>query len=235
MTINPFKLEKLTIVSSDTEERNGIGKEFVAMFNPESYLLSYENVYDVLQGINTSARTARYAMSKPKELKIKIILDGSGVSDLGLTPVIRRARGRSNDDVYKQVQYFLELTSDMDGKLHEPRYLTLKWGDLQFKCRLGSVDVNYSLFNRSGSPLRAVLDACFFGDIEESERAKKENKNSPDLTHYRIAGAHDQLPLMCEKIYGAAQYYVVVAKANNLDDFRNLKPGQEIYFPPIKK
>ncbi|WP_340200033.1 LysM peptidoglycan-binding domain-containing protein [Ascidiimonas sp. W6] len=231
MAFNFLKFEKLTIVSYEKAERTGKGEKFVAMFNPESYSLSYQNVYDTKQGINTSGRTARYAMSKPEKLNLKIILDGSGVSTFGLTNII----GRGHDDVYKQVQRFLEITSDMDGKIHEPRYLTLKWGDLLFKCRLGSVSINYSLFNSSGIPLRAELDTQFFGDLEKSERLKKERKSSPDLTHYRVAGAHDQLPLMCEKIYGAAQYYVFVAKANHLNDFRNLKPGQEIYFPPIEK
>ena len=35
---------------------------------------------------------------------------------------------------------------------------------------------------------------------------------------------------MCEEIYGSSQYYLLVAKANGLDDFRNLKPGQENLF-----
>ncbi len=242
MALNFLKFEKLTIVSYDKAERTGTGEKFVAMFNPESYALSYENVYGREQGINTSARTARYAMSKPERLNLKIILDGSGVHTLGLTNIIgggARALGFNNSmgkgDVYKQVQRFLELTSYMDGKLHEPKYLTLKWGDLVFKCRLNTVTVNYSLFDNSGIPLRAELDTSFLGDIEQSERLKKERKSSPDLTHYRVVGAHDKLPLMCEKIYGVAQYYLEVAKINNLNDFRNLRPGQEIYFPPIEK
>ena len=30
-------------------------------------------------------------------------------------------------------------------------------------------------------------------------------------------------------------YYLEVARANSLDDFRNLKPGTTIYFPPLEK
>ncbi len=231
MSLNFFKLEKLTIVSHKKEERKGLGEKFVVMFNPESYSHSYQNVYDNKQGINTSGRKAKYAMSMPEKLNLKIILDGSGVTTFGLTSIM----GLGRDDVYKQVQEFMKITSYMDGEIHEPKYLTLKWGDLLFKCRLGSVQVNYSLFDRNGIPLRAELDTEFFGDLEISERLKKENKNSPDLTHYRVVGAHDRLPLMCEKIYGSAQYYLLVAKANHLDDFRNLTPGQEIYFPPIEQ
>ncbi|MDO9615798.1 MAG: LysM peptidoglycan-binding domain-containing protein, partial [Bacteroidota bacterium] len=31
------------------------------------------------------------------------------------------------------------------------------------------------------------------------------------------------------------KYYIEVAKANGLNDFRNLKTGQKIKFPPIEK
>ncbi|MEM0999912.1 MAG: LysM peptidoglycan-binding domain-containing protein [Bacteroidota bacterium] len=223
------KLEKLKIHSYRSPKRTGVGDTFEVMFNPETYSVNYQNVYDRKQGINTSGRTAQYAMSSPSRLNLTLILDGTGVGVYGLSIL-----GKSTD-VYQQVQEFLRLTYRMDGDIHEPKFLTIRWGDLTFKCRLESVDVRYSLFDKSGIPLRAELTTAFLGDLEQSERLKLENKNSPDLTHTRIVGAHDLLPLMCEKIYGSPHYYIQVAKANNLLDFRNLKPGQEIFFPPIEK
>lgn len=234
MSFFTSKLEKLTIVSHKNTNGTGQDQTFEAMFNPESYSLHYQNVYDHMQGINTSGRKARYSLTKPERLQLKLILDGTRVDEYQ-NPISIRLRGKKDHDVYHRVQDFLEMTSYMDGKAHEPKRLTLKWGDLTFKCRLGSVQVNYTLFDKSGVPLRAELDTEFFGDIEPSDRLRKENKSSPDLTHYRIVEAHDQLPLMCETIYGSSQYYVFVAKVNKLNDFRNLKPGQEIYFPPIEK
>lgn len=224
-----FKLEKLKILAYPTSKRKGIPDTFEVMFNPESYSLNYRNIYDQKQGINTSGRTAKYSMSKPGNLVLTIILDGTGVDVYGLSVF-----GKSID-VYKKVQEFLKYTYHMDGDIHEPKHLVVKWGDLTFKCRLDSVDVKYSLFDNSGVPLRAELRTEFFGDIEESDRLKLENKKSPDLTHSRIVRSHNLLPLMCEKIYGSASYYIQVAKANNLFDFRDLKPGQEIFFPPIEK
>jgi hypothetical protein len=224
-----FKLEKLKILAYSNAERKGSADTFEVMFNPETYSLNYRNIYDQKQGINTSGRTARYSMSKSGNLSLTLILDGTGVDVYGLSVF-----GKSID-VYKKVQEFLKYTYHMDGDIHEPKYLVISWGDLTFHCRLESVDVKYSLFDNNGVPLRAELQTTFFGDIEESSRLKQENKNSPDLTHSRIVKAHDRLPLMCEKIYGSPHYYIHVAKANNLLDFRDLKPGQEIFFPPIEK
>jgi hypothetical protein len=221
-----FKLEKLEIQVFDTRDRTSPSDTFKVMFNPESYTQSYENVFNALQGINTSGRSARYSLSKPSDLSLKLILDSTGVTEYGLADAPK--------DVSKRVKEFLELTAYMDGDIHEPKFLTIAWGNLNFKCRLKSVTINYTLFDNSGIPLRAELDTAFIADLDDKARLKQENKNSPDLTHWRIVRAHDTLPLMCEQIYGSAAFVIQVAKANKLNDFRNLVPGQELFFPPIK-
>jgi len=225
-----FKLEKLKIYSYEDAKRIKHDDVFEVMFNPESYSLSYENVYDPKQGINTTGSPAHYSISKPAQLSLKIIFDGTGVNTYGWTNL---REGRTAVEAH--VEAFLEQTTNMDGNLHQPKFLTLAWGNFFFKCRLASVNVHYTLFDNSGLPLRAELDTRFFADTYIPERLKKENKKSPDLTHYRIVNAGDQLPLLCEQIYGSPQYYIHVARANNLPDFRNLQPGQEIFFPPIEK
>lgn len=230
--MNPLrlsKLEKLKIFAYTKPDRLVEGEKFEVMFNPETYSLSYTNEFSDLQGINTSGRTANYSKSEPGQLSLTLLLDGTGVDVFGLTVLGKYTH------VSAQVKEFLRLTYRMDGDIHEPKFLTIRWGELTFKCRLKSVEVKYTLFDHAGIPLRAELQTVFFSDVGETERLKDENKNSPDLTHSRIVGAHDLLPLMCEKIYGSAKYYIHVARANNLKDFRDLKPGQEIFFPPIEK
>ena len=157
------KLEKLKIKVYRTEARNGSPIEtFEAMFNPESYMLSYENVYSKEQGINSSGKSARYSLSKPSDLSLKLILDGTGVSDY---PVLT---SRADLDVSRRVQKFMELTAYMDGNIHQPKFLKIEWGTLIFKCRLLSVDIAYTLFDKGGRPLRAELSTTFVGDLEES-------------------------------------------------------------------
>ena len=239
MLKNPFKLEKLKIRVYENSDRIGLPQEtFEAMFNPESYSLKYENVYQSDQGINTSGRRAKYSLSKPHNLSLKLILDDTGVADYGLSGFATASLAgklRGTKDVYKQVNRFLKLTTYMDGEIHEPKYLKIEWGDLIFDCRLQSVDVNYTLFNRSGQPIRAELNTVFIGDIQDSKRLKKENKSSPDLTHTKTVKSGDKLPLMAQEIYGNSAYYLQLARANNLNNFRKLKTGTNIKLPPIKK
>ncbi|NEP49778.1 MAG: hypothetical protein F6K65_13565 [Moorea sp. SIO3C2] len=239
MLKNPFKLEKLKIRVYKDGKRTGKGEDtFEVMFNPESYSLKYENVYQNKQGINTRGREAKYTLSKPRNLSLKLILDDTGVADyggLGFAGASLLGNLLGTRDVYKQVDRFLKLTTFMDGKIHEPKYLKIEWGDLIFDCRLVSVNVKYTLFNRSGQPIRAELDTVFKGDLEDSKRIKLENKSSPDLTHTKTVKAGDKLPVMAQEVYGDSAYYIQLARANNVNNFRKLKTGTTIKLPPIEK
>lgn len=225
-----FKLEKLKVHVYSDQERKSEVKTLTMMFNPESYSLDYQNVFDAKQGINTSGGDACYAMTKPSLLKLKLIIDGSGVNQFGLEQYQTPPK-----DVYYEVQDFLDATLIMNGATHKPGFLKLTWGDLIFKCRLETVNVTYTLFKNTGEPLRAELDCLFRGDLAPTERARKENKQSPDITHSLTVRAMDTLPLLCKKVYGAAHYYIKVAEANQLSSWRDIFPGQELIFPPLAK
>jgi nucleoid-associated protein YgaU len=41
--------------------------------------------------------------------------------------------------------------------------------------------------------------------------------------------------LMCYRIYGDPKYYLQVAEANGISNFRKLIPGTDITFPPLHK
>lgn len=227
------KLKKLTIKAYTSSARNGnaIGM-FEAMFNPTSFSQKYEIVYSKNQGYDSSGKPANYSRSKPNNLSLKLVLDGTGVNEIGPTPLFSRKT------VSDRVKEFVDLTFRLNGKIHEPNYLVVEWGGkedggLIFSCRLESVNVTYTSFNRDGSPLRAELDITLVSDQEVKKRAKKENKSSPDLTHSRIVKSGDTLPLLTKEVYGSSSFYLFVAQANNLSDFRNLTPGQELFFPPL--
>ena len=230
-----MKLKKLTIKAYKSRSR-GTGDlvgTFEAMFNPASFSQKYEIEYGKNQGMNSTNKVVSYSRSKPRALKLKLILDGTGVHEMGISQLA------GQKTVSERVKEFIDLTFRMNGTIHEPNFLVVEWGGqedggLIFSCRLGSVDVSYSSFDRDGSPLRAELDVTLISDQDVKKRMAKENKSSPDLTHSRIVKSGDTLPLLCQEIYGQATYYLRVAQVNNLDDFRNLRPGQELFFPPLE-
>jgi LysM repeat protein len=227
---NPFKLEKLKINVYGNRRRAGLPQQtFKVMFNPASFSMKHQNDFQKEQGIDTSGRSARYSYSRSDELTLELILDGTGVGDFGAATLL----GLGAPSVAQQVDKFLDLCFYMDGTIHEPKFLNIQWGVLDFDCRLQAVDIKYTQFDKTGMPLRAELTTVFIEDLDPAKRVRKEGKSSPDLTHSRIVKKGDTLPLLAKEIYGSAAYYLWVAQANKLDNFRNLTPGQELYFPPL--
>jgi LysM repeat protein len=233
--INPFKLHKLKIKVYGDRLRTGLPDDtFTVMFNPASISMRHENKFNKVQGINTSGRRAMYSHSPSTELRLDLTLDGTGVTDFGISTLI----GKGTDSVADQIDQFLGLCFSLDGKIHEPKFLKIQWGDgvlKDFDCRLQSVDIEYTSFDRNGAPLHAILKTAFVEDLETSKRLRKDGKSSPDLSHTRIVKSGDSLPLLSKEIYGSSRYYLRVAQVNNLDDFRNLTPGQTIVFPPLER
>ena len=173
---------------------------------------------------------------------MELIFDGSGVDvdAFGGTNLDVSAAGPARRrSVGDQVKAFLRTCYDVRSDTHEPARLRLTWDKgvlgANFECRLQSVDVHYTSFDRDGSPLRAELSAVFVEAVDPSKKAAMARLSSPDLTHRRVVVAGDTLPLLCDEIYGSAAHYLRVAEVNGLDDFRMLKPGQELSFPPFAR
>jgi nucleoid-associated protein YgaU len=225
-----FKLEKLKIKAYRTAQRStsGLIGSFEAMFNPESFSRNLGIVYGKNQGMNTSSQSLNYSKTEPEEFTIKLVLDGTGVNETGAINLLG-----NTETVSDRVEKLLNLTFKMNGDIHEPNYLKIKWGELNLDCRLKNININYTSFDRNGHALRADIDLTLLSDEDPKKRLHRENKRSPDVTHSRIVMAGDTLPLLSQQIYGSSAHYLQVAQFNQLDDFRNLTPGQRLYFPPI--
>jgi nucleoid-associated protein YgaU len=96
-----------------------------------------------------------------------------------------------------------------------------------------ALKVNYTLFKPSGEPLRAKMDLTFTAYKSTEEVFREASLESPDLTHLVEVKAGDTLPMLCYQIYKDSSYYLAVARLNQLNNFRQLQPGQLLRFPPL--
>lgn len=167
-----------------------------------------------------------YKGTNPETLSFKLMLDGTGV--------VTDESGEE-DFVSKEIDKLRKITYYYDGDAHEPGNLLVAWGDFAFMCRLKSLNVNYKAFDNHGKAIRCEVNLQFAGSTRPEEARRMMNQNSPDLSHVRVVKAGDTLPLMCQRIYGSSKYYLQVARINGLENFRDLRPGSEILFPPIQK
>lgn len=221
--------------------------------NPEKYSRSITIKYTDDKGMGSAGGSPQFNKIAFETVTFELVFDATGVlpstpagtvrpAPTGALPPSMGAPSAppmsvmvpaTANGVADQVQALRTLTCDYDGAMHSPRFLTLAWGTLLFKCRLETLDLNYTLFKPNGMPLRARADAKFLGFTDEAELNAKIKKNSPDLTHVLTVRAGDTLPLMCNRVYGRSDYYSQVAEVNGLTGFRDLRPGMQLVFPPL--
>lgn len=244
------KLEKLKIKAIENGQPT-TNPELIydALVNPESYKVRLRIQYNPEQPPQgTTGQDQQFARALPPDLQLDFIFDSTGVipqplegiagalSGVPIAGAVASAlAGPPKYDILADIAKFKRILYDFDGTTHTPRQIQIVWGALLFNGVMASIDFNFKLFKPSGEPIRVVATTSFSGTIEDDLRVALEQKSSPDLTHIREVKEGDTLPLMSFRIYGDAAYYLEVAKANNLVNFRNIPPGTKIFFPPVEK
>ena len=223
------KLDKLKIKAfAETERTTELPLSFEAPVSLDSFSQYYAHQYQVAGGINSGDQEANKAKSKPKELQFNIILDNTCIFNNGLGIKLTEP-----ESIMEQVNLFLETCYKHNSETHSPNFLIVEWGGLKFRCKLLSAQVNYSLFDRGGIPLRAEIEAAFIEDIPKSDAQRDPALSSPDITHSQIVKAGDTLPLIAKKVYGSSRYFLKLAKYNRINHFRELAVGKEVLLPPL--
>jgi LysM repeat protein len=226
-------MAKLTITKckvSGGQVQEQRGQNFSAAINPADYKHGFSISYfgerpTDPKAIGKSGVTTRFSAIDSETVAFTIVLDGTGV--------VEDAKGKSVADQLKALK---GVCYEYDGALHQSNVVKLSWGKglAGFFCRLNSMDVEYTLFRASGEALRAKVQLKFVSYETPEEEAAKARRSSPDLTHHVTVRAGDTLPLLCARIYQDPSRYREVAAWNGLDGFRDLKPGTELAFPPLR-
>lgn len=219
-------VSKLKIFSYPDANRKSSDGNMEVLVNPESYSQKITVKFSEKQAPGTTAKLPKFSKIEPQKLDFELLFDSTGV--------INGVKDQTNG-VESELAKFKKLVLEYKGDKHRPRFLSIYWGTLKFDCCLETLDITYKLFRADGLPLRALAKVGFIGIMDDTKRVSKENSQSPDLTHVRTVKEGDTLPLMSFQVYGDSKYYIEVANANGLNDFRNLKTGQKIKFPPIEK
>lgn len=199
---------------------------FALPINPETYSENYKVEYDLRRGQGQQSTNPKFKSTAPEELKLEFVFDGT-----------KTAQGyvHKKQSVQEQIKKLKDTVYSMNGEIHRPRFLKIFWGELKFPCILTNLDINYTLFDEEGKPIRAKISTTFVNYVAQEERVARENKRSPDLTQIRGVNEGDRLDLMTYKIYNESQYLLQIAKANKLTSIRNITPGLELKFPPFDK
>lgn len=236
MAFNFNSSEKLTIAGFKDGKRSTAGKigVFEAMFNPDTVSRRFENNYRRLQSLNSGGGPVSFAFTRHEQIDLTILIDGSSLGAAFSSKSVLISPAISTVDVTKKVEAFRNLAFSINGNIHQPNFLKLNLGTAlkEVACRLVAYTLEYSNFDDNGNPKRAEIKATFLTDSSSFKQNAITSKKSADLTHVRTVVSGDTLPLLSKAIYDTAGDYIKLARVNNLDHFRKLKPGTRLVFPP---
>ena len=225
----PGQRPKLSLTPYTVDDKGNISletsKSFEVMLNPSAFSHSYSIRYNQEKVLGQAGGESKFSAVDPDKVNFDVVFDGTGVVDTG---------SASPTDVKTQINKLEDVVYSYVGDSHQPNYVRVLWSSLLFFGRLESMSVDYTLFKPTGAPLRAKVKLSFVGSVTKQEEAHRTNKSSPDLTHIIEVNAGDNLALLCHRIYKDSQYYPDVARANNLSHFSDIKPGDRLYFPPLR-
>lgn len=226
MTILGNNLSKLTIAAYATREQltpPNPKDVMEVVYNPTSIQLSYRHQYDTLTSLGTATQKAAYQKSELGDLTLELILDAT-LPD-------------SQSPVNEQLDQLNRICNDSRSEKAEPRSLRITWGRMQwhgrgyFAGRMSSMSVNYSLFDRNGTPLRATVTLSLLADESEVLQNSRREAETPKKGRIQIM-SQSSLPLLASglgvALGSSAVDYLAVAVANDLDHLGDPQPGSTL-------
>jgi hypothetical protein len=228
------QLGKFTIIFYPKSSLPGVGVTYTPMYNPTDFQVSYKVSRDKKEVTGKGNLSSSFLGMEARTLNFELFFDGTGASPSSVGQAISDASINSSiQSVEGQIQIFRKLAYMIVPADHQPNYMMIIWGTFIMTATLDSADVHYTMFSPDGTPLRAKMKVTVTEYIDDSLFSKILSFQSPDLSKSITVTEGDTLPLLCFREYGDSSLYAKVARVNNLKNYRNLKQGMQLLFPPL--
>jgi Contractile injection system tube protein len=226
-----------------TALQSAIGGVFELQINPEQFSRHFKVEFACPdEPSNIKAKTPQFTRVTSELLDLKFTIDGTGIIPIqqpaidAFTQVFALAGDNANVAyVSTKIAQLQATVYGIIDEMHRPPFLMITWGKLVFIGVLEDMTHVYNLFDPSGLPLRAEVSMKIKEYVESSALSRAMSLLSPDLTRKRQVKSSDNILTLCEEVYEKPDYYLEVAKANNLSNFRRIEAGKELLFPPVAK
>lgn len=212
---------------------------YTALVNPETFDENYEVKFSETVPNGAIGADLKYEKMLPDTIELSLLFDSTGILQDNNALGTSLLSTTKVDSVPKQIAAFKKAVLEYKGEVHQPRYVVIYWGEKTsndvFKGRMTKLTLSHTLFHSDGTPIRTKAKITMKRSIDIKTQKEVKKNQSPDLTHVRTVKEGDTLPLMTARIYGDPKYFLEVARVNNLTNFRKLKVGSELVFPPLDK
>ena len=229
-------LAKMIIENKDKNE------EIPVLYNPQSYSQGKSVDYKKIAFSGSEAPVMQFSGGQAETLRFELFFD-SLYAGAEVGGMINKAAFAANStlpsaasviDIRDYTKKVYGLTK-IEPSVHRPPRLVVKWASLQFRCYLTECQQQFTKFNETGKPIRAILTCVFTQDIEKSKLFGSSPPESPDTTKYHRVQEGDSLWSLAVAEYGRADEWRSIADANGIANPRLLRTGDMIRIPALKK
>ena len=121
----------------------------------------------------------------------------------------------------------------VNAQEHRPPVLRFSWGNLSFDCVLEDLVQRYTQFTDDGTPLRAILKAVFKEYATAATQLSETRRESADHTKRMVIREGETISSIAAREYNDPGQWRAIARANNIEDPQNVKPGTIVELPPL--
>jgi nucleoid-associated protein YgaU len=208
-------MEGVALMGLEKASINGIP----VLFNPTEYSLEKSNQFQDTSLPGLPSPITQFVSGGAQTLSMELFFD------------------TYTDENGKDVRTYTDPITDLtkiDRSLHAPPICLFQWGKVQFQAVLERVSRRFTMFLADGTPVRAVLNVTFKEYVTLEEQVKGACLESSDRTKRRVIIRGDSLWLIASQEYGDPGEWRSIARANGIDNPRNLEAGKEIIIPPLR-
>jgi nucleoid-associated protein YgaU len=220
-------LTKATITNIDT------GKAVECMFNPKEYTFSKQNSWEQKTAKGQSVAHLEFGGGNPASLKMQLLFD---------TYEDHPPKIRAGDDVRTytaglwDMMKISERRKNPDTGKSEPPHCRFEWGDFwSFEAVIESLSQKFTLFDRTGKPLRAILDVSF-KQVRDEGQYPRQNPTSGGIAGERLRTIYEGETLsgIAYEEYGDPTIWRHLADTNPwIADPLHLPPGHMVLITPL--
>lgn len=257
--VMPAKLEKakLQVITNPNDIRSARGEALTVQFNPSEYSIS-RSVRPSMRrplGRDADPRSQSVVSGDLAVLTVTLYFDTiSDLHDVSLMGTINQIKsggaagalaaagqlakdqlglggpGASADTCAEMLRLL-----KFNRESHQPPVVVFFWGPLEFEGRLENLDVQYTMFNPDGTPVRAKATLRIAGEQREAMNlAEQLPFESPDRTKERTLTQGDQLWMIAGQEYDDPAKWKVIAEANDILNPRKLEGATTLKVPSIR-
>jgi hypothetical protein len=200
------------------------------LFNPEQFAVDKGNNYAEVNIPGLSAPVLQFVRGNARTVNLELFFDSYEERE-DVRQYTDRITGWDAGSMNSKLAGGEKGLMDIDSELHAPPVCLFVWGTFVFQCIIEKVNKKFTLFLPQGIPVRATLSVSLKEYKDTALQVKELDLHSADLTKSRIVKQGESLWTIAAKEYGDPADWRLIAEANNIDNPRQLTPGQRLVIP----